>query len=259
MSEQSIYIGLRQMGFPAVAACGIMGNLRDESAMRANNVEDRMHSELGWTDEEYIAAVDNGSYADFERDGGRAYGVGLAQWTAPSRKRKLLGYAQARGVSVGNEKMQVELIGLEMRADFPAVWEALQREKSVYKAAEIVCLKYEIPANAASKVDRRAHYANEYYMRFGGMEIPSEQPGQTEQEPEPSSWPPREALAYGDTGADVLVLQALLLARGYNLGAADGIFGQRTHNALAGFQAAEFGAGNGACNTETWNALLARR
>lgn len=245
MSAQTIYEQLRAAGLSAAGACGMLGNMQAESALRADNVQDGM----GYADDDYIAAADAG-LVDFVGDG---RGFGLCQWTYGARKRKLLELARQRGVSVADEKLQTDFCVRELREEYPSLWLYLCSCKGVYEAAKRICLEYERPA--VNNVEKRAQYANEWFMRLGGMENSAP----SGQETEPSGWPPREAMAYGDTGADVLVLQALLLARGYNLGTADGIFGRRTHNALAGFQAAEFGAGDGLCTAETWNALLARR
>jgi hypothetical protein len=53
-----------------------MGNLYAESGLRSNNLQNTYEKKLGMTDEQYTAAVDNGSYTNFVRD---AAGYGLAQ------------------------------------------------------------------------------------------------------------------------------------------------------------------------------------
>ncbi len=259
MSIQTIYARLRQLGMTAVGACGLMGNMRDESAMRANNAQDS----YGRNDESYTAGVNAGNIG-FVND---SVGYGLCQWTAPDRKAKLLAYARGLGVSIDNEDMQTAFAVKEMKEDFPGVWQALQATNSVYEAARIVCLKYERPANAESKVAARAGFANEFYMSLGSMDV--SQPSNPDNSPtgEPGDeifhtpagevfWPPR-VLEYGMFGADVLALQGLLNAHGYALDC-DGQFGNKTKTALIGFQAEMSGYGNGVADEATWAALTKR-
>lgn len=259
MSVQTIYARLRQLGMTAVGACGLMGNMRDESAMRANNAQDS----YGRNDESYTAGVNAGNIG-FVND---AIGYGLCQWTAPDRKAKLLAYARGWGVSIDNEDMQTVFAVKEMKEDFPGVWQALQTTNSVYEAARIVCLKYERPANAESKVAARAGFANEFYMSLGGMDVsqPSSPDNSPTGEPEdeifhtPATeifWPPRE-LAFGMFGGDVVALQGLLVARGFNLNV-DGDFGNKTRMALMAFQAESGLIGDGIAGPLTWDKLLAR-
>ena len=47
------------------------------------------------TDEQYTAAVDNGTYTNFVND---KYGYGIFQWTYWSRKQNLLNYAKSKGL-----------------------------------------------------------------------------------------------------------------------------------------------------------------
>jgi hypothetical protein len=47
---------------------GVMGNFMAESGLRANNLQNSFEKSLGMTDEQYTAAVDNGSYTNFIQD-----------------------------------------------------------------------------------------------------------------------------------------------------------------------------------------------
>ncbi len=251
MSEQSIYIKLRQAGMSAAGACAMMGNMQAESAMRANNVQDG----YGYTDEDYTARVDAGRI-EF-RDG---IGYGLCQWTYSTRKQNLLTFARQRGASIGNEDMQVDFCVKELRSEYANLWTYLCTTNGVYDAAERICREYEHPA--VNNIKERAGYGNEFFMRFGGMAIqPSQSVGTAPPETEPSSregaeWPPRE-LEYGMFGGDVIALQGLLFAHGYLI-KIDGDFGNATKNAVAGFQAESFGYGDGRCDSRTWDKLLER-
>ena len=59
--------------------------------MKPKNLQNSYESKLGFTDDTYTAAVDNGSYGNFVKD---SAGYGLAQWTYWSRKENLLNFAR---------------------------------------------------------------------------------------------------------------------------------------------------------------------
>lgn len=265
MSIQTIYARLRQLGMTAVGACGLMGNMRDESAMRANNAQDS----YGRNDESYTAGVDAGNIAFFND----SIGYGLCQWTAPDRKRKLLAYARGIGKSIADEDMQTCFAVKEMKEDFPGVWQALQTTNSVYEAAKIVCLKYERPANAESKVAARAGFANEFYMSLGGMDV-SNIPIQDTAPDNTPTGEPEDAIFHtpaggetvmcnlslpvlrkGSKGGYVAAGQALLNMRGYNCGEIDGDFGNKTDAATRKYQQKKKLTVDGVIGADTWTAL----
>ena len=121
MGAFNIYQKLKAAIGNDYGVCGLMGNLKAESNMQANNLQNAYSKKFGMTDEEYTKAVDDGSYINFIKD--RA-GYGLAQWTYWSRKDKLLKYAQASGASIGDEDMQIGFMLGELTAGYPTVLEA---------------------------------------------------------------------------------------------------------------------------------------
>lgn len=257
MSIQSIYVRLVQAGMSPVAACAMLGNMQAESAMRADNVQNGM----GYTDTDYTAAVDAGAI-DFVSD---QRGYGLCQWTYPARKRNLLHFARSRGVSVGNEKMQVDFCIKELQTEYASLWRYLTTATGVYEAAGRICREYERPA--VNNVDVRAGYANEFYMSLGSMDV--SQSCSTDNSPTGESgdeifhtpateifWPPRE-LAFGMFGGDVVALQGLLVARGYNV-PVTGSFDNPTKMSTMAFQAESGLIGDGIAGPLTWDKLLAR-
>lgn len=262
MSIQTIYARLVQSGLTPESACGIMGNFEAESAMRSNNVEDRIHRDLGMTDAQYTAAVDNGSYGNFAND---RYGYGLYQLTLSSRKRGYLNFAKSRGVSIADEMTQVDYCVYELKTDFSSLWKWLCSNHGVYEAADRFCREFERPADP--NVDVRAANANRYYMMLGGMDVSGIVTGDNSPTGEPEDaifhtpavniyWPPR-VLEYGLFGGDVVALQGLLVAHGYNL-TVDGQFGNITRTAVMAFQAEAGMIGDGICGNDTWSALLKR-
>ena len=76
--EKAIWDALMDKIGNAYGVAGVMGNLYAESALRSNNLQQSYEKKLGYTDETYTAAVDNGTYTNFVKD---SAGYGLAQWT----------------------------------------------------------------------------------------------------------------------------------------------------------------------------------
>jgi hypothetical protein len=81
--EKRIWDFLKAEGFNDFGVAGLMGNLLAESGLRPKNMEDQYQSKLGYNDESYTCAVDNGTYTNFVKD---SVGYGLAQWTYWTRK-----------------------------------------------------------------------------------------------------------------------------------------------------------------------------
>ena len=287
MSIQSIYVRLVQAGMSPVAACAMLGNMQAESAMRADNVQNGM----GYTDADYTAAVDAGAI-DFVSD---QRGYGLCQWTYPARKRNLLHFARSRGVSIGDEKMQVDFCIKELQTEYASLWRYLTTATGVYEAAGRICREYERPA--VNNVDARAGFANQFYMSLGSMDVsqpcspdnsPTGEPedaifhtpaGEASQsalltaggelpqsgkrshpgvppEGEPSYWPPR-VLAYGMFGGDVVALQGLLTAHG-SFVPVSSQFDNKTRAMVLAFQAEKGLDTDGIVGERTWTALLRR-
>ena len=261
MSIQTIYTRLVQAGMSPVGACAMLGNMQDESAMRADNVQDG----YGYTDEDYTAKVDAGQL-EF-RDG---IGYGLCQWTYSTRKRNLLDFARSRGVSIGNEDMQVDFCIKELQTEYASLWRYLTTATGVYEAAERICKEYERPAEQVVNVKERASYANQFYMQLGGLEVgsansgtapdnsPTGEPGDEifhtpAGEPE-TYWPPR-VLAYGMFGPDVVALQGLLIAHGFPAGIT-GTFDPATYDQLRAFQQARGLTADSIAGRQTWAALV---
>jgi len=78
---------------------GLWGNIYAESGSRPNNLQNSYESKLGYIDETYTKAVDDGTYTNFVYDGA---GYGLAQWTYYTRKQNLIDFVKERGVSISD-------------------------------------------------------------------------------------------------------------------------------------------------------------
>lgn len=144
---------------------GLMGNLKAESNLRANNLQNNGNTKLGMTDAEFTEAFDSGTYSvdTFIHDG---YGCGLAQWTYYSRKAALAAYALDRGVSIGDLSMQLGFLLREIKG-YAKVWEVLTTATSVREASDAVLLKFERPANQSEAVrEKRAAYGQVFYDKY---------------------------------------------------------------------------------------------
>ena len=248
MTEQQIFAECLRLGMTPAGAAGATANILAESAGRPNNVEDRS----GIADAAYTQSVDNGTYQGFTTD---RYGYGLCQWTAPARKKALLDYAQSRGVSIGDASMQFQFLAREMRSDYPYVWNVLTHTDSPYDAGYVMCAKFEIPANTEQTARARGTKAQQIYQRCAGT-TPAVVPVEPSAPAKTEFWPPR-MICKGMKGADVSVLQAILIARGYSVLSISGVFDDSTDKAVRAYQKDHGLAVDGIAGNNTWRSILA--
>ena len=163
--EKQIWDFLKAEGFNDFGVAGLMGNLLAESGLRPNNMEDQYQSKLGYNDESYTRAVDNGTYTNFIKD---AVGYGLAQWTYWTRKQNLLNFARQNNKSIGDLNMQLCFLVKELKEMYTnSVYNVLRKATSVLEASNAVLLNFERPANMSASVQAtRARYGQTYYDRY---------------------------------------------------------------------------------------------
>lgn len=141
--------------------CGLMGNIRAESGMKSINIQNSYEARLGMNDVSYTQAVDNGTYTAFATD---RVGYGFCQWTSSGRKAGLLDFAKRSSASIGNAEMQIDYVIHELNIGYKSVLNGLRNAKSVREASDIVCTKYERPADQSEAVLlKRASYGQEFY------------------------------------------------------------------------------------------------
>ena len=152
--------------FSIYGIAALMGNLFAESGLDPKNLQNSCEKRLNYTDAEYTAAVDNGTYKNFAYDGA---GYGLPQFTFPSRKEAFYKYAKDVGKSIGDLETQLLFMVKEMKKDFKSVYSALKTASDVKTASDLVLKKYEAPKDRSDAVKRkRAEYGQEYFNRFSG-------------------------------------------------------------------------------------------
>lgn len=163
-TEEKIWNFLRVKILNDYGAAGLMGNLYAESGLHPTNLQNSYEKKLGFTDESYTKAVDNGSYKNFVKD---SAGYGLAQWTYWSRKENLLQFSLSRNVSIGDLEMQLEFLHKELSDSYKEVLTDLKNAGSVKEASDAVLLRFERPADQSESVQaKRAGYGQKYYEKY---------------------------------------------------------------------------------------------
>ena len=146
---------------------GVMGNLKAESCIRSNNLQDSSAKRLGLTDEEYTKGVDNGTI-DFSK----AVGYGICQWTSSTRKKGLKAYTDSKGVSIANLTAQVEYLLKELKTTYSKTYSTLKNAKSVSEASTRFMYYYEAPASrdSDSTKEKRAELSQTYYDKYKSVD-----------------------------------------------------------------------------------------
>lgn len=147
------------------AVFGILGNIKAESNCRGNNLQNSFENKLGFTDETYTEALNDGTYTceQFQNDHA---GYGLCQWTFWSRKKALYEFWKLNMpyVSIDHVLLQVRFIDTEMSTALKSKLESCQ---TVEEAARIFMLEYEKPANQSEEnIARRCEIARDLYMDY---------------------------------------------------------------------------------------------
>lgn len=164
MTEQKMWDYLLAAGLNEYGVSGLMANICAESGLNPQNLQNTHEKKLGFTDAAYTAAVDNGSYTNFVKDGA---GYGLCQWTYPSRKANLLAYARGVKKSIGDPYMQLDFLLKELRESFAPVLSTLKTAASVREASDCVLTQFERPADMSEAVKvKRAGYGQKYYDKY---------------------------------------------------------------------------------------------
>ena len=144
---------------PDTGIAGILGNMRAESGVNPKNLQDSYESSLGYSDDEYTQAVDNGSYNNFADD---SAGYGLVQFTYNGYKQGLLDYAKQHHLSIGSEDAQLNYLYQSIKDT--DVWNSVKNASSAGDAAKQWMLKYERPADQSeAKQNARAEWGEEAY------------------------------------------------------------------------------------------------
>lgn len=160
---------------------GLMGNLYAESGLIANNLQNTYEKSLGYTDESYTNAVDQGKYNNFVNDAG---GYGIAQWTYYTRKQQLLNYAKEFGnASIGNLSMQLNFLRKELTQSYAGLVQTLKLATSIYDAASVVLTQFERPYDTSEAVKKlRTNYGKKYFDMYSTIKDTNQYSENTKQD-----------------------------------------------------------------------------
>lgn len=164
MSESAIWNYLKSQGLSDCGVAGLMGNLYAESGLNPRNLQNSYEKSLGYDDDSYTLAVDNGTYTNFVND---SAGYGLAQWTYWSRKQALLAYCKASGASIGSLDTQLGFLMKELSEGYQSVLRVLKSTSSILEASNAVLLQFERPADQSTAVqNKRTSYGQSFYNKY---------------------------------------------------------------------------------------------
>ena len=141
------------------AISALMAQIQAESAFIVNNLEDTANAKLGMTDEQYVKAVDSGSYTNFVRDG---FGFGIYQITFYTRKQNFLNYVRARNGSIGDLKLQVGFMFWEFQNYFAGIWNQMKASHDLYTLTKELLEKWENPYEQVENLRVRYGYAQSW-------------------------------------------------------------------------------------------------
>ena len=168
-NDEIIWDFFKSKGLNDFAVAGLMGNLKAESNLRPDNLQNSFEGRLG-SDEEYTKKVDSGKISRHSFANDRS-GYGLAQWTWHTRKEALYDYAKEKDTSIADLTMQLEYLWIELQR-YTKTMSVLVNAKSVYEASTIVLTDFEKPANQGNSVrDQRARFGDEFYNKFSHNEV----------------------------------------------------------------------------------------
>lgn len=138
---------LTQLGFNKIAACGILGNMMQESKL-------------------YPDIVEGGSHApEISVDG--ATGYGLCQWTDAGRQQGLADFAKSNGKSSSDPGVQCSYIAQECNK--MGITTSLNDCVSASDAAYLFHKEYEISSDSKEAIQSRLDWAEEAYANDGAI------------------------------------------------------------------------------------------
>jgi len=139
---------LTQLGFNKIAACGILGNMMQESRL-------------------YPDIVEGGSHApEITVDGSTGYG--LCQWTYVTRQQALADFAKANGKSSSDAGLQCSFIAKECN-ELDNLTGKLNECTSASDAAFLFHKEYEHSSDSREAIQNRLTWAEEAYANDGAM------------------------------------------------------------------------------------------
>lgn len=172
-NEEIIWNFFKSKGLNDYACAGIVGNAYAESGCVSNNLENMYQQKFGMSDNEYMNAVDNGTYTNFVHD---CAGWGIFQFTYFTLKQGLLDYARQTNKSIGDINMQLEYSWILFEKNYSGMLKKLKSATSVLQASNAVLLDFERPADQSVSVQNyRASLGQKFYDQYAGKNVAKSQ------------------------------------------------------------------------------------
>ena len=149
-TESMVWWYLKQMGLTDEGAAGVMGNMQAESGINPTNLQDSYETSLGYSDDSYTKAVDEGKYKNFIND---EAGYGLVQFTYHTLKEDLYNRAKDEKKSIGSLSVQLETLEQQLNNNHGDMLAKLKKTKSVKEASNAFLHGYENPADQSASVE----------------------------------------------------------------------------------------------------------
>lgn len=257
--HQTIYNLLRGYGLSEAGAIGVIGNWQAESNCEPNRVQGDF-SPYRTGSKQYVADVTSGKISrdQFGHDG---RGFGFYQLTYFSRKLGYYDHWKKSGKALDDAGLQVEYAVIELKRDFPNLYQFLCSTADIYSATDRVCREFERPAvnNVQARYEAALRIRKE--LDLSGQSTVGQvkpEPESTTEEQKIETWPPRVIDEHCSGWAEVWLLQSLLKCRGYNV-LVDGIWGSLLTDKVKQFQQEHQLDADGAVGPMTWAKLMERR
>lgn len=168
-NEKIVWKYLKNKGLTDAGTGGLMGNLQAESNMRSVVYENIYKSSFGFTDQDYVDMVDNGTYTKFVDDG---VGFGLAQWTFSTRKQALYDLCNGK---IGDLYCQLDYLMKELENDFYDILVMLKTSTDLYACTIKVMTDFERSGDYSEPLKRfRYDLAKSIYNELSGSSIEDE-------------------------------------------------------------------------------------
>ena len=164
-TQEYIISECRKQKLTDEAIAALLAQIQAESGFKVNNLENTANTKLGMTDEQYVAAVDNGTYTNFVRD---CFGFGLWQLTEYSRKQNFINFVRARNGSIGDLALQVEFMFWEFRNYFGKIWNSMKSSHDLYALTKVLLYEWENPLEKTENMRVRYEYAQVWLNKVRG-------------------------------------------------------------------------------------------
>lgn len=170
MTQNEMFDYLNKMIGSETFTAALLGNMKAESALKPTNLQNSYEKKLGYNDETYTKAVDDGTISayQFAHDGA---GYGMVQWTHWARKQGLYQYAKQWKTSIGCLETQLDWCLTEMQLNYSGLWN-LRKDLTLYEATKYILTQYERPADQSeANVQRRLKFATEILTEWGKDQV----------------------------------------------------------------------------------------